>query len=184
MIGPKSESISELGYSSACHRRLRSRLRTRHLGPAQVPRIRTSVRRSAGISAWLDGAALSATGLSTMVFALIESQRRGWTDVLVTASTVVGVVGLLAFVAWERRVPYPVLPLSPFANRNLAGANLTTAFVTAASMGSLSITLYVQEVAGYSATAAVCPPCPAPSFRFCSPGASEAWPHGSDLGFS
>jgi hypothetical protein len=111
-IDPKSESISELGYSSACHRRLRSRLRTRHLGPAQVSRIRTSVRRSAGISAWLDGAALSATGLSTIVFALIESQRRGWSDLLITASTVVGVVGLLAFVAWERRVPHPMLPVS------------------------------------------------------------------------
>jgi hypothetical protein len=44
--------------------------------------------------------------LSTIVFALIESQRRGWIDLLVTASTVVGVVGLLAFVAWERRVPH------------------------------------------------------------------------------
>ena len=123
------ESISEMGYSSACHRRRRSRLRTRHLGPAQVPRIRTSVRRSAGISAWLDGAALSATGLSTIVFALIESQRRGETDLLVTASTVVGVVGLLAFVAWERREPHPMPPLSLFANRNLDGANVTTEFV-------------------------------------------------------
>jgi hypothetical protein len=58
--------------------------------PAQVLRIRTSVRRSAGISAWLDGAALSATGLSTIVFALIESQRRGWTDLLVTALSSIG----------------------------------------------------------------------------------------------
>ena len=82
--------------------------------------------------------------------ALIESQRRGWTDLLVMASTVVGVVGLLAFVAWERRVPNPMLPLALFAHRNFAGANLTTAFVYGGfSTGSLSITLHVQAVAGY-----------------------------------
>ena len=53
------------------------------------------------------GAALSAVGLSTTVFAVIESQRRGWDDLLVTASTAVGVATLLAFVAWERRAPHP-----------------------------------------------------------------------------
>jgi hypothetical protein len=45
------------------------------------------------------GAALSALGLSATVFALIESQRRGWNDLLVTASTVVGIAALPAFVA-------------------------------------------------------------------------------------
>ena len=109
------------------------------------------------------GAALSAAGVSPIVFALIESQRRGWTDLLVTASIVVGVVGVVAFVAWERRVPHPMLPLDLFANRNFTGANLTTAFVYGGlSMGSLSITLYVQEVAGYSATAAGLATLPSP----------------------
>jgi EmrB/QacA subfamily drug resistance transporter len=109
------------------------------------------------------GAALSAIGLSATVFALIESQRRGLTDPLVTASTVVGVAALLAFVAWERRAPHPMLPLELFANVNFAGGNMTTAFVYGGlSVGSLSISLYVQEVAGYSATAAGLATLPSP----------------------
>jgi predicted MFS family arabinose efflux permease len=113
------------------------------------------------------GAALSAAGFSAAAFALIESQRRGWTDPLVAASMMVGAVSLLAFVGWERRTPHPMLPLDLFANRNFAGANLITAFVYGGlAMGSLSITLYVQEVAGYSATAAGLATLPSPIISF------------------
>jgi EmrB/QacA subfamily drug resistance transporter len=101
------------------------------------------------------GAALSAVGLAATVYALIESDGRGWRDPLVTGSLVVGVAALLAFVAWERRAPHPMLPLRLFTNRNFAGANLATAFVYGALMlGSLSTALYIQEVAGYSAIVA------------------------------
>jgi EmrB/QacA subfamily drug resistance transporter len=101
------------------------------------------------------GAALSAVGLAATVYALIESDGRGWGDLLVTGSLVLGVAALLAFVAWERRAPHPMLPLRLFTNRNFAGANLATAFVYGALMlGSLSTALYIQEVAGYSAIVA------------------------------
>src|ERR1700739_3138908 len=96
------------------------------------------------------GAALSAVGLSATVFAVIESQRHGWADPVLTVSMVVGVAALLAFLAWERRSPHPCLPRGLCAIRNFAGANLATAFVYGGlSMGSLSIALYIQEVAGY-----------------------------------
>jgi len=113
------------------------------------------------------GAALSAIGMIATVFALIESQTRGWADPLVTASIVVGVAALLTFVGWERRAPHPMLPLELFANRNFAGANVTTVFVYGGlAMGSLSITLYIQEVAGYSATAAGLATLPSPVISF------------------
>jgi EmrB/QacA subfamily drug resistance transporter len=113
------------------------------------------------------GAALSAIGMIATVFALIESQTRGWADPLVTASIVVGVAALLTFVRWERRAPHPMLPLELFANRNFAGANVTTVFVYGGlAMGSLSITLYIQEVAGYSATAAGLATLPSPVISF------------------
>jgi len=115
------------------------------------------------------GAALSAVGLSATVFALIESQRRGWADPLVTASMVVGVAALLAFVAWERRASHPMLPLGLFAVRNFAGANLATAFVYGGlTLGSLATGLYLQEVASYSALVAglVTLPSPVMSFLF------------------
>jgi EmrB/QacA subfamily drug resistance transporter len=98
------------------------------------------------------GAALSAVGLAATVYAVIESQRRGWDNPLVTASMVAGIVALLAFVAWERRAPLPMLPLGLFTIRNFAGANLVTAFIYGALMlGSLSTCLYIQEVAGFPA---------------------------------
>jgi EmrB/QacA subfamily drug resistance transporter len=101
------------------------------------------------------GAALSAIGLAATVYALIESGRRGWGNPVVTTSMVLGVAALLAFVAWERRTPAPMLPLRLFTIRNFAGANLATAFVYGALMlGSLSTALYIQEVAGYSAIVA------------------------------
>jgi predicted MFS family arabinose efflux permease len=57
-------------------------------------------------------------------------------------------------VAWERRASHPMVPLGLFTRRNFAGANLVTAFVYGGiTMGSLGIALYLQEVAGYSATA-------------------------------
>ncbi len=113
------------------------------------------------------GAALSAAGLSATVYALIESQRRGWADPFVTASMVFGVAALLAFVAWERRTSRPMLPLGLFTVRNFAGANLATAFVYGALMlGSLAIALYIQEVAGYSATVAALITLPTPVLSF------------------
>ena len=101
------------------------------------------------------GAALSAVGLAATVYALIEQGRRGWGDPLVRAALVVGVAALLAFVAWQRRAPHPMVPLGLFTARNFTGANLVTAFVYGGiTMGSLGIALYLIEVAGYSATAA------------------------------
>ena len=101
------------------------------------------------------GAALSSVGLAATVYALIESGRHGWDDSLVRGALVVGVAALVAFVAWQRRAPHPMVPLGLFTIRNFAGANLVTAFVYGGiTMGSLAIGLYLQENAGYSATAA------------------------------
>jgi EmrB/QacA subfamily drug resistance transporter len=112
-------------------------------GPAERPRVDVA------------GAALSAVGLAATVYALIESGRHGWSDPVIRGALVVGVAALLAFVAWQRRAPHPMVPLSLFTTRNFAGANLVTAFVYGGiTMGSLAIALYLIEVAGYSATAA------------------------------
>ena len=101
------------------------------------------------------GAAMSALGLAATVYALIESGRRGWDDSLVKAALIVGVTALVAFVKWQRRAPHPMVPLGLFTSRNFNGANLVTAFVYGGiTMSSLAIALYLQEVVGYSATAA------------------------------
>jgi EmrB/QacA subfamily drug resistance transporter len=114
------------------------------------------------------GAALSAIGLAATVFALIQAGKHGWRTSFVVALAV-GIAALLAFVAWQRRAPHPLVPLDLFTNRHFASAILTTAFVYGAlTMGSLAISLYVQEVAGYCATVAglITLPSPLVSFLF------------------
>jgi Major Facilitator Superfamily len=101
------------------------------------------------------GAVLSATGLAATVYALIEAGKHGWAHHGIVASLVVGIAALMAFVAWERRAPHPLVPLDLFAIRNFLAANVVTAFVYGAlTMASLAVALYTQEVAGYCATVA------------------------------
>nr|WP_231120863.1 MFS transporter [Mycobacterium colombiense] len=110
------------------------------------------------------GAGLSAVGLAATVYALIESQRDGWTDPMVIAPLVIGMAALAGFVRWQRHSTCPMLPLPLFTFRNFAAANLVTAFVYGAlTLGSLAIALYTQEVGGYSATAAGLATLPIPA---------------------
>ncbi|MBM7830542.1 EmrB/QacA subfamily drug resistance transporter [Agromyces cerinus] len=103
---------------------------------------------------WL-GASLGVVGLGGTVFALIEQGRFGWSSPVVYIPLVVGLVALIAFVWWEHRAPQPMLPLSLFRARNFAAGNLATLFIYAAfSLGPFAITIFLQEFAGFSATAA------------------------------
>jgi EmrB/QacA subfamily drug resistance transporter len=115
------------------------------------------------------GAALSAIGLTATVYALIESQQRGWVDPVVSVSMVLGLAALALFVRSQRHASHPLVPLRLFTIRNFAGANLATAFIYGGlALGSLVISLYTQEVAGLSATAAgaLTLPIPVVSFLF------------------
>jgi EmrB/QacA subfamily drug resistance transporter len=101
------------------------------------------------------GAVLATLGLGGVVFGLIESQNSGFTDPLVLVTLVLGVAALVAFVAIERRVEEPMMPLSLFRSRNFAGANLLTLFLYAGLGGSLYyLPFNLIQVHGYSATAA------------------------------
>jgi EmrB/QacA subfamily drug resistance transporter len=101
------------------------------------------------------GAVLAAVGLAGPVFALIEGQRVGFGAWFVVVPLVVGVVALAAFVWWERRAPQPMMPLDLFRTREFAVGNLATVGLYAAiNLGTLTIPLVVQELAGLSATLA------------------------------
>lgn len=129
--------------------------------PMAEPAERARVDRTGGL--------LSAVGLVAIVYALIESQRRGWGDLIVSGPFIVGVAALIAFIQWQRRAPHPMLPLLLFSRRNFAGCNLATAFVYGGlALASLVIALYSQEVMGFSATWAglVTLPIPILSFLF------------------
>ncbi|NOV98959.1 MFS transporter [Isoptericola halotolerans] len=92
------------------------------------------------------GAALAALGLAAAVLGLIEQ---------IWPMVGVGAVLLVAFVVVERRSADPMLPLRLFRVRNFAWGNLATAAVYGAlAFGGFVLTLFLQQVAGYSATAA------------------------------
>ncbi len=98
------------------------------------------------------GALLCAAGLGAPVFALIEAPRRGFGDPVIVAMLAGGPLVLALFVAWERRVREPMLPLQLFARRNFTFANLETVTVYAGlSTLTFFLVLFVQQLAGYSA---------------------------------
>jgi EmrB/QacA subfamily drug resistance transporter len=105
----------------------------------------------------LDWAGLIALvlGLGGLLFALIEGPRLGWTDPLVVATLLIGILGLATFVIVESRVPAPLVPLHHFRNRTFSGINLMTLILFAGLGGPFFfLTLNLQQVQGYSASAA------------------------------
>jgi EmrB/QacA subfamily drug resistance transporter len=97
------------------------------------------------------GIALSAVGLGGPVFALIEQPAYGWGDPLVWAPLLAGIACLALFVAHEARARHPMLELALFRIRNFWVANLTTfAAYGGLIAGLFYITIFVQQVAGYS----------------------------------
>lgn len=103
----------------------------------------------------LFGGALSTAGLGGMVFAMISEPALGWGSAAVWAPLAAGAGFLTLFIARQRRVPNPVLPLGLFRHRNFWAGNLATLFVYAAlGLNGLVLAVYLQQEAGLSATAA------------------------------
>lgn len=103
---------------------------------------------------WFSGA-LCAVGLGSLVFALIEQPRLGWSSPAIWVPGIAGAILLLAFLLRQRRMPNPLMPLDLFRIRNFAWGNLTTLFVYAAlSLNGFVMGVYLQQGAGLGATAA------------------------------
>lgn len=100
------------------------------------------------------GAVLGAVGLAGVVFALIEQANYGWGAPLVWVPLAVGAASLVGFIVRQATAEHPMMPLSLFRSRNFAVGNLATVAIYAAlSVSGLVIVIYLQQVAGLSATA-------------------------------
>jgi EmrB/QacA subfamily drug resistance transporter len=113
--------------------------------------------RDEEVTAGLDwpGALLATIGLGALVYGLIESSGRGWSQPLVIGSLGVGILASIAFVFVQARGQAPMMPLGLFRSRTFSGANLLTLFLYAALSGALFFfPLNLIQVQGYSATAA------------------------------
>jgi len=97
------------------------------------------------------GAAAMVVFLSGITFAFIEAPALGWSSPVVLIMASLGLIGLAVFLAWERRVASPMLPLSVFAQRQFAAVNAVSFIVYGALTGAtLLLPVVLQVVSGYS----------------------------------
>ncbi len=110
--------------------------------------------RPAGRRVDVAGAVLCAAGLAGVTFALIEQPRVGWRAPSVWTAFAGGAALSVGFLLWERAARDPMLDFTLFRNRNFTVGNLATLVIYAGlSAATFLLTLFLQQVAGYSALA-------------------------------
>jgi EmrB/QacA subfamily drug resistance transporter len=113
-----------------------------------------NVRPEGGGIDWF-GAVLGIVGLGGPVFALIEQANFGWGSPVILLPFVLGLASFVWYILRQRTTKHPMIPLGLFAVRNFSVGNVATTLVYAAlSLGGFLITVFLQEVGEYSATAA------------------------------
>jgi EmrB/QacA subfamily drug resistance transporter len=103
----------------------------------------------------ISGFATFSVALFLLVFALVRGNSEGWGSPLIVSFLVGSAVLLVAFVAIEWRKDDPMFDLTLFRKPSFTGAAIV-GFTLSASMFSLFLylTLYIQNVLGYSPLAA------------------------------
>jgi len=122
------------------------------LAPRIVPesRLQTTGRRRFDAA----GAIAGTGGLVLLVDALAQAPQYGWGATRTIAVSAASAALLVAFVVIEKRVESPVLPLSIFRLRTLAGANVAGLLLGGSFFAFIFVgTLYMQQVLHYSALA-------------------------------
>ena len=103
----------------------------------------------------LPGLATSGGSLLALSYALIEGNKHGWTSPEILGLFAGAAVLLAAFILLEMRQRLPMLDLSLFKIGSFVGANLVAMLVSLGMFGVFFfISLYVQNVLGYSPTKA------------------------------
>lgn len=97
----------------------------------------------------LPGTLTASTGLFALVFGLARGESDGWGDPVTVGFLVGSAVLLVAFVAIQRRVAQPLLPLRVVTDRNRGGSFLAIGIASAGIFGLfLFLTFYLQQTKG------------------------------------
>jgi MFS family permease len=98
------------------------------------------------------GAVLVTAGLSTAVFGITQANDYGWTSGKTIGIFTAAAVLLAGFVLRETRTKDPLMSFSIFRIKTVLGANIA-GFILGTALFSmfLMLTLYMQQVLGYSA---------------------------------
>jgi EmrB/QacA subfamily drug resistance transporter len=101
------------------------------------------------------GLLTSGVAFFAICFAVIESNRYGWGSGTILGLFALGAVALGLFVLAELKQRLPMFDLQLFRNGTFVGANVVAFLVTLAMFGVFFfISLYMQQVRGYSPTRA------------------------------
>jgi EmrB/QacA subfamily drug resistance transporter len=100
----------------------------------------------------MPGAVLVTAGLSSLVYAITQAGQDGWLAGETLAFFAASLALLVSFVAWERRHSEPLMRFGILRSRTVSGANVA-GFIMGTAMFAmfLMLTLYMQQVLGYSA---------------------------------
>ena len=97
------------------------------------------------------GTATVSLGLFALVFGFNHAQTASWGSPVTIATLAAGVALLGAFIAIERRIAHPLMPMRVLADRNRAASFLSMLLSAAAMFGVfLFLTYYMQQARGYS----------------------------------
>jgi EmrB/QacA subfamily drug resistance transporter len=97
------------------------------------------------------GTGTFSAALGLLVFALVRGNAEGWGSTLIVSLLAAAGALLIAFMAIERRISEPMLPLGLFRRRAFTGVQLA-AFALSGSIFALFLylTLYLQNYLGHS----------------------------------
>ncbi|HET6188824.1 MAG TPA: MFS transporter, partial [Trebonia sp.] len=127
------------------------------IGAAALPLAVRLLPDSRGARESLDplGVTLVTGGVVAIVWAMVRAGQSGWGGAEIIGCLLSGAALLLAFVAWERRVSEPMMPLRLFRSRPFAAGNVTTFLMTGAIFAAgFLVTQEFQLARGYSPVSA------------------------------
>ena len=122
------------------------------LGLVLAPFLIDESRDATADSYDIPGAVLVTSSLVTLVYAITQANHFGWGSATTIGLFVAAAALMGGFLVWESRVKDPLMPFSIFRLRTLVGANIAGFILGTALFGMfLMLTLYMQQVLGYSA---------------------------------
>lgn len=109
------------------------------VGVVMIPLSAWLLRESHGPRPQLDlvGVVLAAAGMLALTWAPVRAPTAGWGSAEVVAAFASGGFLLLGFLAWERRVPYPMLPMEYLRRPGFSTANAVIFFQFLSLLGAL-----------------------------------------------
>lgn len=118
-----------------------------------VPLSRRFLTESHGPADRLDlpGIGLAGLGLLGVVYGIVRGEALGWTSATILGAIGAGLALLVAFIAWERRAPAPMLPLRFFRSRAFSATNATSLAMFFGVFGSIFLlSQFFQTTQGLS----------------------------------